>query len=1009
MLHKRWTTVLASTGVCVGLLLPGVPAASAQATGTVQGTVRERVSGRPVEGVVVSVLGTRLQATTNVGGVYTIREVSPGSYTIRAVRIGYGPMETPVTVAAGQEVVADFGMSPAAIELDQIVVTGTPGGTEKTKLGNSVSAIDAPKLTEVNPIADVQDLLSSRTPGLSLLGNSGQAGASSNIRIRGAGSLEANYAPVYYVDGVRFESQTQDAFGTRDALVQGTSPLDFINPNDIERVEVIKGPAAATLYGAEAAGGVIQIITKKGRRGAGGTQWSVGMESGETDWASNIPMPNNYWLCQPLHIRSPSTFPGCAGMDSTAPAERRLLVDSPLREHRRALRTGGSRKVDLSARGGGDLFNYYLSFDRHTEDGVVFNNFDRRVGGRANFGFTPSSRLDLALNLSYTRTHSRMPLQDNASNGLVRNALRGRAGATADPWEPGWRGFGPGLINGYDNQTKSERLMLGLTAQYQPWSWFKNRLILGLDKQDRKNAEFFAIDTTGRAPWGAIQATGTISLYLPTTHTWTVDYAGTVSLALTPTLRSDFSGGLQLNSRERRSTWGFGEGLVANNLNLVGAAAVTRADESFSKQTSLGFYVQEQLGWRDRVYGTAALRIDDNSAFGSDFSLLVFPKLSLSYLISEEAFFRVPHVDQLKLRFAFGKAGRAPAPFSADRTDSATTTTENGVSVNQLTPASFGNPSLRGETGSEFEAGFDASLLRGRAGIEFTYYNKHTKHALIEVPNPPSSGYPGEHLENVGEISNVGVELQVNGTPIYTPRFSWDATLVVSANRNRLVSFGGVRTQDSFGQFATVQKHIEGYPLGGYWAVDVVRDPSGRPVLDGSGNVIVDLNDDYFVGPSAPTREAALSNTFTLFGNLRVYTHIDYKGDWYMWCALCSIRNRIDQNTWEINNPHADPVDVKVVQSLQTARWIMPADFIKLREVSLSYTLPAAWARSFRAQRVTVTLAGRNLMRWTRYKGTGDPEVNFSSEVQRGDVFTRTDYASVPPMRYLSASVRITF
>src|SRR5439155_5782741 len=146
-------------------------------------------------------------------------------------------------------------------------------------------------------------------------------------------------------------------------------------------------------------------------------------------------------------------------------------------------------------------------------------------------------------------------------------------------------------------------------------------------------------------------------------------------------------------------------------------------------------------------------------------------------------------------------------------------------------------------------------------------------------------------------------------------------------------------------------KHIEGYPLGGYWAVDVARDAAGQPLLNASGNVIVDLTKDYFVGPSTPAREAALTNTFTLFGNLRVYTQLDYKGDWYMWCALCSIRNRIDQNTWEVNNPNADPVDVKVVKSLQTARWIMPADFIKLREVSVSYTLPVAWARSFRAQR----------------------------------------------------------
>jgi TonB-dependent starch-binding outer membrane protein SusC len=1001
MPHRGW---IASAGLWLTM-----PVAAAQTAGTVRGTVREAVTSRPVEGVVISVLGTDVRGATNALGVYMLRDVPAGNYTIRAVRIGYGRVETPVTVPAGQEIVTDFAISPAAIELEQVIVTGTPGGVEKTKLGNSVSSIDGAKLADAMPTGNVLDMLTGRVPGLTLISNSGQAGAASNVRVRGAGSLGASYAPVYYIDGVRFESKTQEGFGTGNATVQGTSPFDFINPNDIESIEFVKGPAASTLYGADAAGGVLQIITKKGRRGAGGIQWSLGMESGETDWARYITVPNNYWLCQPAHIRQPSVYPGCAGMDSTAPAADRLLVDNPLREDPLALRTGGTQKLDLSARGGSELFNYYLSFDRRNEDGVFYNNFDTRTGGRANIQFTPSPNADVTLTLGYARTHNRMPLQDNSSNGMLRNALRGRAGATKDPWKRGWRGFSPELINGYDNQTRSERLTMGITAQYQPWPWFRNRITLGLDKQDRKAAEFFAIDSTGKAPWGGTQATGVINEYLPITHTWTVDYAGTASLALNPELHSDFSGGMQLNMRERSSTQAIGEGLVTDSLNLVSGAAVTRADEAFSKQTSLGFYLQEQLGWRERLFGTVAIRIDDNSAFGSNFSLVAYPKASLSYLISQERFFRVPAVDQLKLRFAWGKAGNAPAPFSAERTQTVARTTLVDASVGQLTPSSYGNEDVRAETGAEFETGFDASLLGGRAGVEFTYYNRHTKDALIFVPDPPSSGYGSRHLENIGEISNVGIELQLNGTPLRTPRFSWEATLTLSANRNRLVSFGAKFNEIAFGEFATVQKHVEGYPLGGYWAVDVVRDASGQPILNSAGVDSVDLSKDFYVGPSAPTREASLTNSFTIFGNLQLYTHLDYKGDWYMWCALCSIRNRIDQNTWEVNNPDADPAEVRLLKSLQTARWIMPADFVKLREVSLSYTLPTSWARSFRAQRATVTLAGRNLWRWTRYKGTGDPEVNFSSRTNQGDVFTRTDYAAVPPMRYLSASVHLTF
>jgi outer membrane receptor protein involved in Fe transport len=364
----------------------------------------------------------------------------------------------------------------------------------------------------------------------------------------------------------------------------------------------------------------------------------------------------------------------------------------------------------------------------------------------------------------------------------------------------------------------------------------------------------------------------------------------------------------------------------------------------------------------------------------------------------------------MKLRFAWGKAGQAPQPFSADRTfTTAQTTGTSGtteMTVNQLTPSEYGNPNLKAEEGVEYEAGFDASLLSGKLGLEFTYYNKSTKDALIGVPDPRSTGFGGEHLENIGEVSNQGIEILLNSTPVNSSNLTWDATLSFSTNKNRLVSFGGARDNVDFGAFATVQRHLEGYPLGGFWYVDVDRDASGNPIIDpATNNVTVDITDYQYSGPSVPTKEASLTNTLTLFNNLRLFAHLDYKGGFKVWCALCSIRSRVDLNTFELNNPDRDTVDVLVQTSLQTRTWIMDGDFLKLREVSLSYTLPSSWSRAFRANRVTLTVAGRNLKKWTKYEGTGDPEVNFSATSD----FTRLDYASVPPMRQFFASVRITF
>jgi outer membrane receptor protein involved in Fe transport len=336
---------------------------------------------------------------------------------------------------------------------------------------------------------------------------------------------------------------------------------------------------------------------------------------------------------------------------------------------------------------------------------------------------------------------------------------------------------------------------------------------------------------------------------------------------------------------------------------------------------------------------------------------------------------------------------------------------DNGTIVNVLRPASYGNPDLKAETGSEIELGFDASLLDGRMGVEFTYYNQKTKDALISVPAPPSTGFGGSYFTNVGEISNTGIELLLTGSPLYQRNFQWDATVAFSTNSNELISWGDAPlTEISFGSFATVQKHIPGYPLGGFWAVDVERDANGDPVVT-NGSVTVE-SDASYVGPSLPTREIGFTNVFTLFNNFRVFTNLDYKGGHYQWCAICSVRSRIDRNTLVNNDPDVDPTEVLVVRSLQTARWIKEADFMKLREVSLSYTLPGDLTGRIGVNSATVTVSGRNLWMWTKYKfdeqdglGSADPEVNFDSL----SAFGRTDYASIPMLRSFAVGFRLSF
>lgn len=965
-----------------------------QTAGVVSGVVVRAASGTPLNGVQVGVVGIARGTITNESGRFRIAQLQGDSVTLRAKLIGYRPSD--VRVAVGDANIR-ITLETAAIQLDEMVVTGTPGATQKRAIGNAVSSVNAESITDKAPISNVDELLQARVPGLTLMPGAGTAGTAANIRIRGAGSLNAGNRPVFYVDGVRITSGTQGGFSVSG---QSTSALDAINPEDIESIEVIKGPAAATLYGADAAGGVIQIITKKGRKGEQGLQWTAKVERGRSDWALEI--PTNYALCTPDRIAD-DKWVGCTGMDPLAPATERVISQNPLRENPKALRDGVDLAYSLSTRGGGERYSFFLSGQREEQEGVFYNNYFNRTSGRGNFAVTPRDNLDMTFSFGYTKSETRLPLNDNASNGLLRNALRGTPGLQG-PFAVGWRGLSPTEVNMYNNKTNAERFVLGITTNYQPWSWFTNRLTIGLDMNTRYATLFYSIDTTGKEPYGSTNATGFIGQYRPETHNWTLDYSGTFSKDLTSSLVSNLSAGLQLNAYRFHSVQANGEGLLSDNVRLVSSAAVTEGFEQFEEQNSAGFYVQEQLGWANRRFLTAAVRVDDNSAFGNDFSVVVYPKLSGSWVISEESFFNVPKVDQLRLRAAFGQAGNSPAPFSADRTyEAVAVLQQDGSVVPALRADAFGNSELKAETGQEFELGLDASFFGDRLGMGLTYYNKTTNDALIAVPVPSSSGFGGSQLQNVGTISNNGFELNLNGTPVQNSNFTWDVTLVASTNHNKLTSFGDRNEPIVFGNFDDVQVHREGYPLAAFWGHEAERNDDGSLMLDDQGRVVLEDSLRY-IGPSTPTREIGFGNTLTFFKNWRVYVFLDHRGGHYMWNALDYIRNKNDQNAWAVVNPNADPDEVLYRQSGTTMPFITKADFTKLREVSLTYSLPSSFASRLGVDGLSITAAGRNLAIWTKYGGA-DPELNFNG----ADTFERADYASVPMMRRFVGTINVTF
>lgn len=1001
--------------VLVFAAAPG--AVRAQATGTIRGTVVEVATGHPVADAQVAVEGTRLGAVTSSGGEFAIAHVPYGTVTVRVRRIGYASATQTAAVGAGVTPVLRVTLRPAAISLDQVVVTGTAGATQERRIGNAVSTLNAAQLTRESSVPNVTSLLQGKVPGVVVAPGSGAPGTAADIQIRGISSLSASNRPIFYVDGVRYSDAPVGNYGPSgtgfagNTFSQGASVLDFINPEDIQSIEVIKGPAAATLYGADAAGGVIQIITKKGARGEK-PSWTFKGETGSNQWG--LPTPLTYTTCTAARIADAKTWPGCSGVSAGT-----VLTDDPLRRDPHALRNGYYGNFAGSVRGGGDRYSYFLSGDRVVDQGVLHNSSDARSSGRGNFGYTLSRQLDVQLNTTYIVDNLQLPLSDDAAGGILISAVRGLPGHAANQ-APGFAINSPATANQYDNVTRSERTILGGTANYRPWSWFRNRFTVGMDANNALAVVDYPPGTNfsaGTYPGGLLANAN------PVRHLYTFDYAGTISTALPHDLTSEFSVGAQGNKSVFRRTEAVGTGLPSAAFQLVGSANQVTGSTSFSEQASLGYFVQEQIGYANRLFVTGAVRADDNSAFGVKFKKVYYPKASLSYVVSEEprlaGLFRRIGADNVRLRFAYGQAGRAPGPYDALQTYTATKAAIGTAGTQSgLIPSAPGNPDLHAERGIETESGFDASFLGGRIGAQFTYYDKTTADALLSVANAPSLGFTNSRYVNFGRIHNAGTELGLTLRPIQRPAFAWDAQVNYATNHNALtrLAYQGITSLTVYDPYlpVTAQRLIEGYPIAGWWGIDAQRDASGKFLLDASGHL--QLTPLHYIGPSTPTREGSVSNTFTLFRNFRVYALVDFKGGYYVLNQKERGRAQNQLNDALMNRGTLSPIDSAYYRNTSiTAPWIQPGDFAKWRDVSVSYTLPARLAGLFRSSGATLTVAGHNLgYVYKRYGGL-DPEVNFigqgtfltgtTSFIQ----FLRVDSYTLPMLRRWTAALTLNF
>jgi outer membrane receptor protein involved in Fe transport len=293
----------------------------------------------------------------------------------------------------------------------------------------------------------------------------------------------------------------------------------------------------------------------------------------------------------------------------------------------------------------------------------------------------------------------------------------------------GWATINPINANKYNNQTETDRLILTTNATYNPIRWFRNRLSAGVDFRSSL-AEVLSLPNDPDTP------AGLNAQRAPRIWNYTVDYAGSFVFDPSANLSSVTSFGTQVISQQTSILGATGTGLPTSEVTTINSALALSGSSSFSENNSVGVYAQQQFGWNNRLFVTGAIRADDNSSFGTNFDAIIYPKFSASYVLSEEPRFRSKldrlHIDNLRLRGAWGQAGRAPAPFSATQTYTSSRTAVGTAVVGGLRTSSIGNPDLKPEKGTEYEVGFESDFLRGRLGLEATYYRKNMK----DLPRP---------------------------------------------------------------------------------------------------------------------------------------------------------------------------------------------------------------------------------------------------------------------------------
>jgi TonB-linked SusC/RagA family outer membrane protein len=964
-------------------LLSSLPAAAQ--VRQVTGKVTNAQTGQGLPEATVSVTGTAIVAQTGTDGNYVLN-APDGDVTLVVRGIGFKRQQ--VTVPPSQRT-ADVALEPDVFKLEEIVITGQATGIERQNLPNAVATVSADELNRVTS-QTVEGALQGKIPGALIQANSGAPGGGFQVNLRGVSTIIGSVDPLFVVDGIVISNAAIPNGANAVTLAQaGGNPrnqdnavnrIADLNPEDIERIEVLKGGSAAAIYGSKATNGVVIITTKRGQQGK--PQFNISQRFGFFSRANELGQRTFNTLDEALAV-----FTDTATVTALFQPGRSFDFEGDLYG-----RKGLSYETNASVSGGTESTKYYISGSVRNDEGIATNTGYKKQTLRSNLDQELGGGFQLQVNLSGGHSIS--------DRGVSNNDNSGTSPYLVFPFTPSFVDLSPtsasdSLLPSDFPENPFERSnplqtfqflqndedvwrLLGTTTLR--WSVLRsaqqNLQLIGVGGVDyfQQDNNFIAppelqFEPNDGQPGTVVQSKSSnrnLNLALNATHTFSPTEQGT---------RFTTSAGIQYEERRLFATQIIGRNLLTGQQSPQQAASQTVLSR-IEPVKDLGIFGQEEvLLDRERLTLIAGLRADRSSSNGNPDKYFFYPKFAASYRFIRP----FGGIDEVKLRGAYGQTGNRAlfgALFSPD-----TTATIGGNTGTFIGPRA-GDPTIKPERQEEFEGGFDATLADGRAELTFTVYQRNIRDLLLEQTLTPSSGQENRIFSSTSRLRNRGIEASLTLAPVRSASVNWIFRTTFFANKAKFLDVPRFQT----GGFAL--------SLGTY---QIESDSSATQIFGSEGKV----------GDANPDFQMSFSNDI----DFQRFT-LGFLFDWKKGGDIINLTEFLydaGQNSRDwLTAPGGGAQRIARFGQGFTQPYVQDGSYLKLREVNLSYNLPdgvtsALFGRSIRTARISLT--GRNLLRITPYRGL-DPEVsNFGNQA----IVRNIDVAPFPPSRSFFLSVDLGF